>query len=150
MMSSMSEQSPSNSPSVRFNPVPTKPSSGFQYSLAFATATLLRSMDSKVRSSVLRSRPAPYFSLRRLNHAMAYSVRWAKWSFTRSISPSNDAMRSSALKLSNLEMRLILISVSRVTSSSVTSRNRCLMCGLRPSWMAVRISSHVSHSSMSR
>ena len=30
MMSSISEQSPSSSPSVRFNPVPTNPSSGFQ------------------------------------------------------------------------------------------------------------------------
>ena len=71
MMWSMSEQSPSNSPSVRLRPVPTNPSAGFQYSLALATATLLRSMDSKVRNSVLRSRPLPYFSLSFLNQSMA-------------------------------------------------------------------------------
>ena len=41
------------------------------------------------------------------------------------------AMRWSALTESNFEMRLMRISVRRVTSSSVTGRNRCLMWGVQ-------------------
>ena len=61
--SSMSEQSHTNSSLRMAGPIPKKPSARSTYSLAFATTTFVASIESNSRSSVLRSRPRPYFSL---------------------------------------------------------------------------------------
>ena len=55
-----------------------------------------------------------------------------------------------ALSISNLEIRLILISVKRTISSSTTGLFKCAICGFSPLAIAEMTPSHVSSSSISR
>ncbi len=132
------------------SPVPTKPSSRFTYSLVFRRTTFVASILSKFRISVLRSRPLPYLSLRFWKYFTAKSIMCSKLYLTCSISPSKASSFSWALSISNLEIRLIRISVSLTISSSVTSRRRCFVKGFNPSSIAFITPSQVSSSSIRR
>jgi len=140
MMSSISEQSQTYS--FFFKPVPANPSSRSMYSFSLATTTFAATMFSKLRNSVRRSRPLPYFAFSRSNQSMVYETIFLMLSRTRDISSSRERRYSLALSALNLRIRAILISRSFRMSSRVTSlRSPGLKGSSRLSTWAMAISS---------
>ena len=150
MISSISEHSEINSSFFRSFPKPINPSARLTYNFSLLAATVLISTTSKMAISVLRSFPLPYFFNKSSKYLMAYLVSDLRFFLVSSISVSKPLIYSSAFFLSNLDMRLILISVNRTISSSVTSRINNFLNGVNPLSIAAITPSQVSSSSMSR
>jgi hypothetical protein len=141
IISSISEHSETNSSFFKSLPKPINPSALLTYNFSLLAATCLISTTyQKWQFQFCVPLPLPYFFNKSSKYLIAYLVNDLRFFLVSSISIFQTSNHIHPLSfLSNLEMRLILISVNRTISSVVTSRiNNFLNVSSNPLSIAVQ------------